>query len=89
MSRLRATVANLEAAIEFQNSGTRRTPIPEDVKLLVWARDGGRCVHCGAADSLHFDHIIPVVRGGGNSELNIQILCQACDLKKSDAIAMP
>jgi hypothetical protein len=89
LSRLRATVANLEAAIEFQNSGSHRSPIPEDVKLLVWARDGGRCVRCGAADSLHFDHIIPVVKGGGNSELNIQVLCQACNLRKSDAIAMP
>ncbi len=89
LSNLRAAVANLEAAIEFQKSGPRRDPIPEDVKLLVWARDGGCCVRCGSKQELHFDHIIPVAKGGGNSEENIQLLCQTCNLKKSDKIAMP
>lgn len=89
LSGLRAAVANLEAAIDFQKSGPNRDPIPEDVKLLVWARDGGRCVRCGSKQALHFDHIIPVAKGGGNSEANIQILCQTCNLKKSDRIAMP
>ncbi|MGH6850309.1 MAG: HNH endonuclease [Methylocella sp.] len=85
---LRAAVANLEAAIEFQKSGPKRDPIPEEVKLLVWARDGGSCVRCGSKQELHFDHIIPVAKGGGNSEANIQILCQTCNLKKSDKIAI-
>jgi hypothetical protein len=89
LSSLRAAVANLEAAIEFQRSGLRRDPIPEDVKLLVWARDGGGCVRCGSKHGLHFDHIIPVAKGGGNTEANIQILCQICNLKKSDKIAIP
>lgn len=88
LSSLRAAVANLEAAIDFQRSGVRREPIPEDVKLLVWARDGGCCAHCGSTQALHFDHIIPVAKGGGNTEANIQILCQACNLKKSDKIAV-
>jgi hypothetical protein len=88
ISSLRAAVANLEATIEFQNSGPKRSPIPEDVKLVVWARDGGCCVRCGSRQDLHFDHIIPVVKGGGNSEANIQILCQSCNLMKSDKIAI-
>ena len=57
LSSLRAAVANIEAAIEFEKSGPRRDPIPEDVKLLVWARDGGCCVRCGSKEGLHFDHI--------------------------------
>ena len=81
LSSLRAAVANLEAAVEFQRSRGRRDPIPEDVKLVVWARDGGCCVRCGSKQDLHFDHIIPVAKGGGNFETNIQILCQACNLK--------
>jgi hypothetical protein len=89
LSTLRAAVANIEAAIEFQKSGPKRNPIPEDVKLLVWARDGGHCVRCGSEQELHFDHIIPVAKGGGNIAANIQILCQTCNLKKSDRIAMP
>jgi hypothetical protein len=88
LSSLRAAVANLEAAIEFQKSGPKRDPIPEEVKLLVWARDGGCCVRCGSNQELHFDHIIPVAKGGGNSEANIQILCQPCNLRKADKIAI-
>ncbi|MGH9676765.1 MAG: hypothetical protein ACRD36_06655 [Candidatus Acidiferrum sp.] len=34
LSSLRAAVANLEAAAEFQKSGPKRDPIPEEVKLL-------------------------------------------------------
>jgi hypothetical protein len=88
LSNLRASVANLEAAIEYQKSGPKRSPIPEDVKLVVWARDGGSCVRCGSRQDLHFDHIIPVAKGGGNSEANVQILCESCNLKKSDKIAV-
>jgi hypothetical protein len=63
LSGLRSAVSNIEAAIEYQRGGQRRDPIPEHVKLLVWARDGGACVRCGAKMELHFDHIIPVVKG--------------------------
>jgi len=87
LATLKATVSNLEAAIEYTKSGPRRDPIPEDVKLIVWARDGGACVRCGSKKELHFDHIIPVAKGGGNVEANIQILCQPCNLKKADKIA--
>ena len=89
ISNLRASVANLEAAVECQRSGPKRDPIPEDIKLLVWSRDGGACVRCGATHGLHFDHIIPVALGGGNTGANIQILCQACNQRKSDKIAAP
>jgi hypothetical protein len=89
IASIRAAVANMEAAIEFTRSGPRRESIPEDVKLVVWARDGGVCVRCGSKQNLHFDHIIPVIKGGASSEKNIQILCQVCNLKKADKIAMP
>jgi hypothetical protein len=88
LSALRDAVANIEAAIEFQRSGPKRDPIPEHVKLIVWARDGGSCSRCGSKQALHFDHVIPVAKGGGNSEANVQILCQACNLRKSDKIAI-
>jgi len=88
LASLRSAVANMEAAIEFTRSGPKREPIPEDVKLVVWTRDGGSCVRCGSKQVLHFDHIIPVAKGGGHSEANIQILCQNCNLKKADKIAM-
>jgi len=87
LASLRAAVANLEAAIEYSKSGPKREAIPEDVKLVVWTRDGGACVRCGSKQKLHFDHIIPLAKGGGNSEANIQILCQTCNLKKADNIS--
>jgi hypothetical protein len=88
LSGLKEIVANLEAATEglaYRN----RTPIPGNIKLLVWTRDGGACIYCGSKSNLHFDHVIPVSKGGGNSAQNLQILCQTCNLKKSDKIAGP
>ncbi len=87
LASLRAAVANLETAIEYSKSDRKRDQVPEDVKLLVWARDGGPCVHCGAKQDLQFDHIIPVAKGGGNTAENIQILCKNCNLRKSDKLS--
>jgi hypothetical protein len=86
VAKLKASVANLEAAIEYTKTGPKRDIIPDSVKLVVWARDGGACVRCGSKLNLHFDHVIPVVKGGGNSAENIQVLCQTCNLKKGDRI---
>lgn len=83
---IRSYVANVEAAREYQKSGPKRDPIPADVQLLVWSRDGGACVRCGSKEKLHFDHIIPVAKGGASTAENIQILCEPCNLKKSDKI---
>lgn len=87
MAALRSYVSNVEAAFEYQRSGPKREPIPDDVKLLVWSRDGGACVRCQSKEKIHFDHVIPVVKGGSNDAANVQLLCQICNLKKSDRIA--
>jgi hypothetical protein len=60
--------------------------VPQDVKTAVWQRDGGKCVQCGAADYLEFDHIIPYGKGGAGSVDNVQLLCRRCNLKKGAAI---
>jgi hypothetical protein len=86
LKRLRQEVDAMERVIGYtQRQG--RTAIPEAVKLLVWTRDEGQCIRCGSKENLHFDHIIPVSKGGGNTEDNIQILCEYCNLQKSDKIA--
>ena len=61
----------------------RRQPIPDDVKVNVWQRDRGRCVKCGSQESLEFDHIIPLSKGGGNTTRNIQLLCEKCNREKA------
>ncbi|MCL1152575.1 HNH endonuclease [Shewanella algae] len=68
------------------NKKANREPIPSEVQRAVWRRDGGKCVKCFSGENLHFDHIIPVSKGGSNSVSNIQILCAACNLKKGASI---
>jgi tetratricopeptide (TPR) repeat protein len=63
-----------------------RAAIPEKVRHAVWRRDEGRCVQCGSQENLEFDHIIPVVRGGANTERNLQLLCEPCNRAKSAKI---
>lgn len=61
--------------------------IPSEVKLAVWKRDKGKCVQCGRADNLHFDHILPFSKGGTSLKVeNIQLLCARHNLEKRDKI---
>lgn len=63
-----------------------REPIPQEIKDIVWNRDGGRCVICGSRENLEFDHIIPFSKGGATTVRNLQLLCQECNRKKSNHI---
>lgn len=65
---------------------TGRDPIPDDVRVFVWRRDGQRCVKCGSQERLELDHIIPVAKGGSNTARNIQLLCERCNRAKGDRI---
>jgi hypothetical protein len=86
-----AALARARAAAEMAESiasapRSRRGPIPDDVKVLVWQRDGGKCVRCGSNRNLEFDHIIPVVMGGANTARNLQLLCEGCNRAKSGSL---
>jgi len=59
-----------------------RGAIPDDVRQLVWQRDGGRCRNCDATVELQFDHIIPVSMGGASTVDNLQVLCGPCNRRK-------
>jgi hypothetical protein len=63
-----------------------RTCIPEAVRIAVWRRDQGRCARCGSRENLEYDHIVPVSKGGGNTERNIELLCQDCNRAKGNRI---
>lgn len=60
--------------------------IPSEVKLNVWRRDSGKCVKCGSQERLEYDHIIPVSKGGSNTERNVQLLCEKCNREKAAQI---
>jgi 5-methylcytosine-specific restriction endonuclease McrA len=58
--------------------------IPQDVKIAVSVRDGGKCQRCGSAKDLQYDHVIPYSMGGDSSVENIQLLCRRCNAAKSN-----
>ena len=70
-----------------RESNEGRQGIPTTVRRAVWVRDNGRCVQCGSRERLEYDHIIPISKGGSNTERNIELLCEACNRAKSDSIA--
>jgi hypothetical protein len=69
-----------------RNGGHDSRYVSQEVRRAVWQRDGGRCVECGAAEYLEYDHIIPWSRGGATSVENLQLLCRGCNGKKRDHI---
>jgi len=50
----------------------------------VKARDGHRCLRCGAAGPLEIDHVWPWSRGGPTKLSNLQTLCRHCNRWKGD-----
>jgi hypothetical protein len=60
----------------------KRKPIPPRVRLLVYERDGWRCVQCGSIEDLTIDHIYPWILGGTDTADNLQTLCRPCNCRK-------
>ncbi len=52
-------------------------------RRAVFARDGGRCVYCGAA-ATSLDHVIPKSRGGQHVWENVVSACGRCNHVKGD-----
>ena len=64
-----------------------RTPLTKSIRHEVFVKDGFKCVECGATNQqtrLHVDHILPVAQGGTDELSNLQTLCEACNLAKSN-----
>jgi hypothetical protein len=79
-------VAKSNQTVVESTAGLPGRHIPRTVRQRVYQRYGGRCAECGDAQYLEFDHIVPVAKGGSNSEENVQLLCRRCNLKKRDLI---
>jgi hypothetical protein len=84
--RRRRALERAHAALSGEAAASRRSPIPHEVRLAVWERDGGRCVECGSRFDIQYDHVIPFSAGGATSVENLQILCAACNRRKGAAL---
>jgi hypothetical protein len=84
----RATInrAQTMAAMQAPPQPTNRQRIPEDVRMLVWRRDGGACGRCGSNIELQIDHIVPIAAGGSNDPINLQVLCGPCNRLKGASV---
>ncbi len=63
-----------------------RVPYRASVPLTrkaVFARDGGRCVYCGAV-ATSLDHVVPKSRGGSHTWDNVVSACGRCNHVKAD-----
>jgi len=84
--------ADIVAALEALRSPSpsalqpARRATTRAMRQEVYDRDGGRCVACGSAFDLQYDHIIPLARGGSHTAQNLQLLCSACNQRKATTI---
>lgn len=69
----------------------KRQPVQFWVRDAVFFRDHGRCVLCQvdlsgllSTDRIdHLDHLVSLADWGTNDPCNIQLLCEACNLRKA------
>lgn len=79
-----------EQDIELQKSNQKRTPrnINWRLRAMVLMKDGAKCKLCGTTPQdgakLHVDHIVPWANGGETVFENLQILCERCNIGKSN-----
>ena len=52
------------------------------VRKRIIARDQGICAYCGQENSTTVDHVLPVARGGDDSESNLVCACVSCNTSK-------
>ena len=72
--------------LQEERNKQRTRKISPQIRRLIFERDNHQCQQCGSRTKLTIDHIFPFSRGGGRELKNLQLLCQKCNSKKSDAI---
>ncbi len=76
---------------EYQPHTAARRQIPTRLREEIWSTSRGICSYCGtemarsAANSPNqftIDHVIPLVRGGGDQRSNLLPACRSCNSQK-------
>jgi hypothetical protein len=98
LSRVSCEDVDEEIAPRFTKAGRlRRCRVPKWAKSAVYFRDRGRCARCladltglvASQNDQNFDHIVPLALGGMNDVTNLQLLCGACNRRKSATPQVP
>lgn len=55
-------------------------------RARILARDGLKCLLCGATANLAIDHKVPISKGGSDEDDNLQTLCRSCNSVKGDRL---
>jgi hypothetical protein len=83
----------LENGSDVWSARYESDPVSLSSRYEVLKRANKRCELCGVKDGdedydnrlpLHVDHIVPRSKGGSNEIQNLQVLCMACNLGKSN-----
>ena len=59
-----------------------RKPFEGEDRAIRLAIFHGRCAFCGSNESLEWDHIVPVSKGGAHDAENMVPACQNCNRRK-------
>jgi hypothetical protein len=76
----------LDNVIELRRVGRGPGALPARTRFRILSRDGYQCQYCGGTGMLrplHVDHVIPRASGGSDSDWNLVVACEACNLGKS------
>jgi 5-methylcytosine-specific restriction endonuclease McrA len=69
--------------------GAKSSYIPRRTRRTVYAMDRYRCVFCNSGIKIQADHIRPWRAGGLVTLWNLAVLCQQCNLVKSNYYDKP
>ena len=81
---------NFQTNLYDYSSKDQRKLMTRDLRVSIMQRDNYTCRVCGKympdEVCLHVDHIIPVSKGGKSVPDNLQVLCDKCNLRKSNKV---
>lgn len=83
LQRLRRRVER-QRRILVPGTGTtqgQRRALSDELVRVILERDQV-CQECGSDEDLQLDHVIPVSRGGNDSEDNLRVLCGTCNRRR-------
>lgn len=76
--------------VKSQNFRAARLGAPGLLLEHEWSelreKYGNKCLACAATSDLVIDHIVPLSKGGNNTIGNVQLLCRACNARKSNKV---